>query len=351
MSFLDASVTVRRPRFQIQTELAVEEGHVLALIGPNGAGKSSLVEALCGLIPIDGGRVVVGGTAWEDVAGRVRLPPQQRSVGVMFQRLALFPKMTALDNVAYGPRSIGASRTQARHAATSVLERLEAADLAGVPAGELSGGQAQKVGLGRALAVEPDLLLLDEPTSQLDVATRMIVRRSLIDVLRDFTGVTVVVTHQPMEAMAVAGEIAVMEEGRITQRGDAKELQLRPRSAYVAEFAGVNLLEGCSTGDRVEIAGGASVAVANAPRGDVFVAIDPNAIALHRTIPEGTPRNVWQLGITDIDLEGDRARVRMTGELTLVAEITRAASTQLRLADKGRVWATTKATQVHVYPR
>jgi molybdate transport system ATP-binding protein len=351
MSFLEASVTLRRPRFQIETDLAAEEGHVLALIGPNGAGKSSLVEALCGLIPIDGGRVAVGGTAWEDVAGRIRLPPQRRSVGVMFQRLALFPKMTALDNVAYGLRSIGAGRAEARHAATAVLERLGAAELAGVPAGELSGGQEQKVGLGRALAVEPDLLLLDEPTSQLDVATRMVVRRSLIDALHDFTGVAVVVTHQPMEAVAVAAEIAVMEEGRITQRGDPRELQLRPRTAYVAEFAGVNLLEGRSTGDRVDIGGGASVAVANAPRGDVFVAIDPNAIALHTTIPEGTPRNVWRLSITDIDLEGDRARVRLAGELTLVAEITRAAATQLRLAEKGHVWATTKATQVHAYPR
>jgi molybdate transport system ATP-binding protein len=142
-----------------------------------------------------------------------------------------------------------------------------------------------------------------------------------------------------------------MEEGRITQRGDPRELQLRPRSAYVAEFAGVNLLQGRSTGDRVEIAGGASVAVANAPQGDVFVAIDPNAIALHRTIPEGTPRNVWQLDISDIDLEGERARVRLTGGVTLVAEITRAAATQLRLEEKGHVWATTKATQVHVYPR
>lgn len=351
MSFFEASVVLGRPRFRIEVDLDADGGRVLALIGPNGAGKSSLVQALCGLVPLDAGRVGVGGSPWEDVGAGIRLPPQRRSVGVMFQGLALFPKMTALDNVAYGPRAMGASRTHARRSAAAVLERLGAAELTGVPADQLSGGQAQKVALGRALAVEPDLLLLDEPTSQLDVATRMAVRRSLIDALRDFTGVTVLVTHQPMEAMAVADEIAVIEEGRITQRGDPRELQLRPRSAYVADFAGVNLLEGRSTGDRVELAGGATVAVAEAPMGDVFVAIHPNAIALYRMIPEGTPRNVWKLDISDIDLEGDRARVRLRGDLTLVAEITRAAAIQLRLAEKGSVWASAKATQVQTYPR
>ena len=219
------------------------------------------------------------------------------------------------------------------------------------PSDTCRGDKPRKFALARALAVEPDLLLLDEPTSKLDVTTQVEVRRALLEALDDFAGVTLLVTHQPMEAMALADRIVVLEEGRVTQRGDPTDLQLRPRSAYVAGFAGVNLFQGRSKGDLVQLPSGASVAVVNAPTGDVFVAIDPNAIALYRSPPEGTPRNVWRLEVAEIDFEGERARVRMTGDLTLVAEITRASAEQLRLTDKGSVWASTKATQVQAYPR
>jgi molybdate transport system ATP-binding protein len=351
MTFFEASVTIRRPHLQVEVDLEAAEGSVLAVIGPNGGGKSTAVEALCGLLPLDSGRVVVAGVVWEDAALKVRLVPQKRSVGVMFQSLTLFPNMTAVENVSYGIRSLGMNQSEARRTAVGVMDRLDAGALAETPAGQLSGGQAQKVALARALAVEPDLLLLDEPTSKLDVSTQVEVRRALDEALRDFAGVTVLVTHQPMEAMALADRIVVVEGGRVTQRGDPIELQLHPRSAYVAGFAGVNLLEGRSTGDLVQLPGGASVAVVNAPTGDVFAAIDPNAIALYRTPPEGTPRNVWRLEVTEIDFEGQRARVRMTGELTLVAEITRASAEELHLTDKGSVWASAKATQVQTYPR
>jgi molybdate transport system ATP-binding protein len=259
--------------------------------------------------------------------------------------------MTAVENVAYGMRALGARKSGANRVAAEVLERLGASEIAFTAAERLSGGQAQKVALARALAVEPHLLLLDEPTSKLDVMSQTEVRRSLLHALREFAGVTLWITHQPLEPLAVATEVVVMEKGRVTQRGIPTDLQLRPRSPYVADFAGVNLLEGRSTGDRVVVGGGTAVTVANAPLGDVFVVIHPNSIALHRQVPEGTPRNVWRLNVADIDYEGDRARVRLTGELTLVAEITPSAATQLGLADKGKVWAAVKATQVRTYPR
>jgi molybdate transport system ATP-binding protein len=351
MSFFTANMMVRRPGLRVEVDLDAPEGTVLALIGPNGGGKSTSVEALCGLLALDSGRVEVAGAVWEDTTARIRLAPQQRSVGVMFQGLSLFPNMTARENVSYGIRSLGTRQAPALRTATAVLEKLDAVELADRPVNQLSGGQAQKIALARALAVEPDLLLLDEPTSKLDVITQTEVRHALLEALRDFAGVTVLVTHQPMEAMALADQIVVLEEGRLTQRGDSTDLQLRPRSAYVAGFAGVNLFEGRSSGDLVQLAGGTSVAVVHAPTGDVFVAIDPNAIALYRTPPEGTPRNVWRLEVAEIDFEGERARVRMTGEMILVAEITRASAMELRLSDKGSIWASTKATQVQAYPR
>ncbi|MEA2506575.1 MAG: molybdate transport system ATP-binding protein [Actinomycetota bacterium] len=351
MSFLEADVALPRQQFHIDIDICAEQGHVLAIVGPNGAGKSTLVQALSGLLALESGKVVVGGTVWEDPASRLRLAPQRRSIGVMFQDLALFGKMTALENVAYGLRSTPMKKSDAMVAARRTLQRLDADDLADVRAGELSGGQAQKVALARAFAAKPDLLLLDEPTSKLDVTDQRETRQTLSTALFDYPGTALLVTHQPMEALALAQQIVVVEEGRVTQRGASNELQLQPRTPYVAEFVGVNLLEGRGSVDHVRLTGGASVAVVGAPSGDVLVAIHPTAVALHRTPPEGTPRNVWRLDVAEVNLEGERVRVRLTGEVTLVAEITRSAAAQLQIEAKGPVWASTKATQVRTYPR
>jgi molybdate transport system ATP-binding protein len=351
MSFLEATLTVARADLQVDVDLTASEGDILAVVGPNGAGKSTLVNALCGLLPLERGRVVVGGTVWEDPSSAVRLPPQRRSVGVLFQALALFENMTALENVAYGLRSLGTKRSRARALAKAVLERMGAIDLAEVRAGDLSGGQAQKVALARALAIQPDLLLLDEPTSKLDVTNQREIRRTLTRSLEDFGGVAILVTHQPLETLALADVVAVLEKGRVTQQGNTTELQLHPHSPYVAEFVGVNLFEGRSGIDHVRLKSGATVAVLDAPPGDVLVAIHPTAIALHRTAPEGTPRNVWCLEVAEVDYEGERVRVRLTGALSVVAEITRSAAAQLQIDAKGIAWASTKATQVRTYPR
>ncbi len=351
MSFLNASIAVRREGFELTVDMAASEAHTVAIVGPNGAGKSTLMEALCGLIPLAAGRVELGDSVWEDTSAGVRIPPQRRSVGVMFQALALFPNMSAVDNVAYGPRACGRSKIEARRAAGTLLRELGCSDIASHPARRLSGGQAQKVALARALAVEPDLLLLDEPTSKLDVAAQVDTRRTLRAVLHHFRGVALLITHQPLEAMALATEMIVVEAGSVTQTGSPDELRTRPRSSYVGDFVGVNLLEGRASGGQVLLPGGASVTVVGAPVGDVFIQIHPSAVALHRTLPEGTPRNVWRLEVQDVDLEGDRARVRLKGQLSLVAEVTPAAVAQLHLEDRGTVWATVKATQVQIDPR
>jgi molybdate transport system ATP-binding protein len=351
MNFLEARTTIERPEVQVQADVSAAQGEIVAIVGPNGAGKSTLVRALSGLIPLAGGRVVVAGSVWEDVGSRVRLSPQRRSVGVMFQDLALFDNMSVTENVAYGLRSVHKNKSTARSDAHATLERLGAEDLTRTPVSELSGGQAQKVALARALATQPDVLLLDEPTSKLDIASRAEVRRSLSGALRDFTGVSLLVTHQPVEALALATRVIVLEEGVVTQQGAPMELQLGPRTAYVAQFVGVNLFEGKTSAGQVQLTAGSWVAVIDPPAGDVFVSIHPTAIALHRARPEGTPRNVWPLEVSDVDEEGERVRVRLKGELTLVAEITAAAASQLRIDKKGAVWASVKATQVRAYPR
>jgi len=202
----------------------------------------------------------------------------------------------------------------------------------------------------RALATEPKLLLLDEPLSALDVSIRAEVRRELTRQLGSFRGVRLLVTHDPLEAMALADRLVVLELGSVVQTGAPDEVTARPRSRFVADLAGVNLLRGHAHGDHVSLAGDALVAAAEAGSGDVFAVIHPRAVALYKTRPDGTPRNVWHGRVDSVDLYGGRVRVRVKGPVPLVAEVTRAAVQELGLASGTDVWMAVKATEVSVYP-
>src|SRR5262249_22793945 len=159
-----------------------------------------------------------------------------------------------------------------------------------------------------------------------------------------------VITHDPLEAIALAGRLVVIEGGRIVQSGSAAEVTERPRSRYVADLVGVNLLKGTAYGDLVELDGGAQLIAAGAGHGPVFVVIHPRSVSLWRSRPDGTPRNVWCGNSAGLDLEGDRVRVRVAGVPPIVAEVTPAGVAELRLHDGGEVWVTVKATDVNVYP-
>ena len=228
-----ARLTVRRDGFELDVELRARPTETVALVGPSGAGKSTVLGALAGLVPVDRAEVLVCGKAIESTERRVRLPPQARQVGIMFQGLALFPHLTALQNVAYGPRSRGWKRAAAEKRARQLLEAHGLADHADRRPPELSGGQAQRVALARALATEPDLLLLDEPLSMLDVRTRDESRSALKRSLTGFGGVKVVVTHDPRDALELADRLLVLEDGKLTQAGTARELREQPASDYV----------------------------------------------------------------------------------------------------------------------
>ena len=230
------------------------------------------------------------------------------------------------------------------------LQRLGLGEVAQLRPGRLSGGQAQRVALARALAYEPSLLLLDEPLAALDAGTRGEVRRDLRRVLAGYEGVRLLVTHDPLEAAALADRVLVLEGGRVLQEGTAAEITARPRSAYVAELAGLNLLRGRATAGQVQLLDGGALSAAGAPDGDVFVAFHPRTVALHRRRPEGTPRNVWRGSVAGLERIGERVRVAVQGTPPVVAEVTPAAVAELRLGDGGEVWATVKATEVDAYP-
>jgi molybdate transport system ATP-binding protein len=347
---LSVDVTIRRGTFAVRASFDAGRGSTTALLGPNGSGKTTLVSSMAGLVPLEEGSVVLDETVLDEPAAGVHVPPERRPIGVMFQDLLLFPHLSALENVAFGLRARGVPKAEARRRAGTWLERVDLGDYARSRPGGLSGGQAQRVALARAMVADPRLLLLDEPLAALDAATRSEVRRDLRRHLASFDGTRLLVTHDPLEAMTMADRLVVLEGGQVTQTGTAAEVSSRPRSRYVAELVGVNLFHGKASGTTVELAGGGTLIAADEHHGEVFAAVHPHAVALHRREPEGTPRNVWSGTAETLEVVGDRVRVRVTGQVPVVAEVTPAAASELRLADAGRVWASVKATEVRVYP-
>ena len=341
---LSARTVVDRGSFRLDASIDVASGRTVAVVGPNGAGKSTLLRALCGLLPLTDGHVTVDG---RDVT---HADPSRRSIGVVFQDLRLFPHLSALDNVAFGLRSHRATRRSAAARASDWLARLGVADVGGLRPGALSGGQAQRVALARALAVEPRVLLLDEPLSALDATARTETRRELQRHLAAHDGARVVITHDPSEAALLGDDLVVVEGGRVVQRGDLAALAAAPRTAYVADLVGVNRLVGTGSGSSIVLSGGTTVATATAVSGAAAAVVHPRAVALHADQPVGSPRNVWPCVVAGVERLDGTARVLLTGGVEIVAEVTAEAAAELRLTPGTAVWASVKATEIGVIP-
>ncbi|MEA2827186.1 MAG: molybdate transport system ATP-binding protein [Actinomycetota bacterium] len=349
---LTAAVRVDLDEFTLDVALVVEPGRTLAVIGPNGAGKTTLLRALAGLRALSGGRIELDGTVLDDPAAGVYLPPERRPVGVVFQDHLLFPHLDARDNVAFGLRRHGIRRADARIQADGWLERVGLTERASSRPGQLSGGEAQRVALARALAPSPALLLLDEPLAALDATTRNDVRRDLRRHLSTFPGVRVLVTHDPVDVAALADHVLVLDGGRVAQTGTPAEITARPRSPWVAALAGTNLFAGEAVpGGRLLLDGGATLVVADeVTAGPVLAVVHPRAVSLHRSRPEGSARNAWPGRVTAVEPVGDRLRVRVDANPSVVAEVTAGAVADMGLVDDADVWIAVKATEVVVYP-
>lgn len=349
---LEIDLSVRRGSLDLDIALTVERGELVAVLGPNGAGKSTLLRCLAGLLAIDRGSIRLEDSTLDDPAGDVFVPPEQRPIGVVFQDYLLFPNLTVLENVAFGLRARGVGRAEARRRSTDWIERVGLGAYAGARPGAISGGQAQRVALARALATDPHLLLLDEPLAALDAATRSEVRRDLRHHLDSFDGIRLLVTHDPVDAYALADRVVILEDGVVTQTGPLTDVVSRPRTAYVAELVGLNLIAGEFRDDALATEHGGTVVAAGAiDAGPAFAAVRPQAVSLHRRRPEGSARNVWELTVDHVDQHHDRARVRLGGPLTIVAEVTPAAVAELDVRPGERLWASVKATDVELYAR
>lgn len=341
----------------LDVALEAAAGQALAIVGPNGAGKSTLVAALAGLVPLETGEVVLDGRILERPAEGIRLPPQERGVGVVFQDRLLFPALSALENVAFGLLAQGLSGPDARRRAMEWLERFDLQAQAALLPRQLSGGQAQRVALARALAVRPRLLLLDEPLVALDVAARRDVRRIVADILAAAEGIKVLVTHDPVDALTLVPQVVVLEAGRVAQVGPPEQVRRRPGSAYVASFVGLNYLPGV-----LELGpGGPAVRLENgrlrvtdtglADGAAVVATIHPRAVLLSTDQPQTSARNALPGPVQSIDRLEDRARVTLASEPALTAEVTLEALAALGLVAGSTAWALVKATEIDVAPR
>jgi molybdate transport system ATP-binding protein len=334
-------------------EVAVElaDGETLALLGPNGSGKSTLLGVLAGLVRPSTGRVSIDGEAVTDVGpGRpgLMVAPHTRRTALLGQEALLFPHLDALENVAFGPRSAGTPRRSARTDAQRWLDEVGVGELSGRRPSELSGGQAQRVAVARALAAEPRVLLLDEPMAALDVAVQPALRQVLRRVLADRTAI--VVTHDPLDALLLADRVVVLEAGRVVEDGPSREVLSRPRSAFAARLAGLNLVrgswrDGAVRSESLDVHG--LVEGPAPPDGDpVIAAFRPQAVAVYRDEVHGSPRNAFPVIVTDVEPRADLVRVH-AGDLA--ADITVQAAADLELAPGSRVTFTVKATEVAVY--
>ena len=336
-------VSLAHPLRSFRLGLELELGReTVALVGPSGAGKTSVLRAVAGLLRPERGRVTLGDEPWFDSDAGIHVPPERRSVGLVFQEYALFPHMTVAQNVAYG----------ARDGVAGLLESLGIAALAGARPAELSGGERQRVALARALARDPDVLLLDEPLTALDSHTRAQVRAELGEVLARLGLPTLLVTHDFQDAAALARRVGVLVEGGIVQVGSPAELVATPASPFVADFTGGNLLRGVARPGgggltEVRLEDGARIFSTDRLEGHVGAVVYPWEVAVAREAPVDSAQNHLAAPIATMVPVANRVRVRI-GPLT--AEITAASAERLALRPGDHVVACFKATGTRLVP-
>lgn len=358
MSGLDLSVTVEDR--DVDVDLSVAPGEVLALLGPNGAGKSTVLHVVAGLVRPDSGSVRVGDRTLTDAGAHAHVDTHARRVGLLMQDPLLFPHLSVATNVAFGARAgKRLVRKSSRAAAAHWLAEVGASEWADRKPRQLSGGQAQRVALARALAADPEVLLLDEPLSGLDVGVATAMRKVLRRVLGLNGRSSILVTHDLLDVVTLADRVIVLDAGRIVEAGPTATVLAAPRSGFGARFAGVNLVAGRAESDTAMMTawghrwhGRCDDGVV--PGDPVVATFHPSAVGVYRAEPHGSPRNTVEVMVAELDGRGPAIRVRgdaqPDGGPGLSADVTAESAAQLRIGPGERAFFTVKAQEVSIHP-
>ena len=351
MSGLRASIRCATPFLEI--DLDVADGETCAILGPNGSGKSTTLAVLAGLRRTDDSTVDYDGRSLQD--GKSFVPPHRRSVVLLAQQPRLFPHMSVARNVAFGPESAGLSRKEVAARTERWLAAVGVAEFADRSPKQLSGGQSQRVAIARALATEPDVLLLDEPFAALDVDVAQQMRTLLRSLITERKGCTVLVTHDLVDAVALADDVVIIEHGRVVGRGPTREVLRRPETAFAAALTGLNMFVGTfqAPATVIGVDGGSVTGVsadASRPGVGAVATFSPRAVALYLDAPQGSPRTVLSGTVSEVMPQGDHAIVRcdVAGQV-ISAEVTWGAVGDLALGAGREVYLVIKANEVRVY--
>ncbi len=341
---LDVQVVAR----DLAVQLTVPTGQTCAVLGPNGAGKSTLLDLTAGLLRPDSGTIELAGRRL--VGPDTWVPPHRRRVVLLSAQPRLFPHLSVLANVAFGPRSLGRSRRESVAIARSWLARVGADQWADRPVTTLSTGQAQRIALARALAVEPELLLLDEPFAALDVGVAAAMRMIVAEVLADRTAI--MVTHEVLDVAVLADIAVVLDHGSVVESGPAERVLRRPSSPFAADLGDVNLLRGvAATADTIEVPDLGSVrGMVDHPLeigGPALALFPPAAVSVYRHPPDGSPRNRFFGTVEGLEPHGALVRIRVG---PVIADVTADSVRTLQLRLGAEVHLAVKAAEVAVYP-
>ena len=352
------SVQIRKSlrEFELDIAFEVSPSETLVLIGPSGCGKTTTLNTIAGLMRPEEGRIALNGTTLWDRAQGIDVCAERRQVGYVFQDFALFPHMSAAENVAYGLRARRAPRQEIPRRVEEALKLVGMAHLDRRRPGAMSGGERQRVALARAIACDAEILLLDEPMGSLDAQTRNRVRGELQHLLHSLKRVTIMVTHDYVDALTFGHRIGVMDRGKMLQIGERQEMLQRPRSRFVAELTGVNFYEGTISSSQInglaEVWVGDTCIYANTSRpemGDTLLAFFPSDVTLSPEAPAGAARNVFRARVRDIVHMGDKVRVCLNGSLAMNVEITATTLEKLGLAEGSVVFAAVPTSAVRTY--
>lgn len=393
---LNVTIASQIDTFQLELSFQVPEHQTTVILGESGAGKSTLLRLLAGLLKPQRGHISLQETTYYDSELRISVPAQQRPFGFVFQDYILFPHLTAYENIAFGLRAQQLPLQFIRRQVEKVLEQVQMTAYAQRLPAQLSGGQQQRIAIARALVLQPQLLLLDEPLSALDVQTRREIRQELRQILATSNVTTLLVTHHYLDSLFFGQQILVMDHGQLIQQGNQQNLSRYPRSSYVAELVGVNFFQGTIqsiednttcvvtiTQSRAEAGRGASIAaqengsleiVATFQEQDaaatmttpkiqagqeIIVVIEPRSITLHQQRPEGSARNFFQGMIQQMlyleTASGEHSgRVRVSLQLPgltvpFIAEITASSAQRMQLSEGQILYASCKATEARAY--